>query len=108
MFTFIIYLFRMHKIDILAEVSKSVILRMTLSKSYLPPRYYLCVLFASSELLWALVVYSSCGMEENAVKEPPLLQNSSRDQSQTICLLVNLGRACKSALHLAQTEGTGV
>lgn len=108
MFTFIIYLFRMHKIDILAEVSKSVILRMTLSKSYLPPRYYLCVLFAPSELLWTLVVYSSCAMEENTVKEPPLLQNSSKDQSQTTRLLVNLGRACKSALHLAQTEGTGV
>jgi len=59
MFTFIIYLFRMHKIYIFAEVSKRVILQMTLSKSYLPPRYYLHRLFAPSELVWALVVYSS-------------------------------------------------
>lgn len=79
MFTFIIYLFRMHKIYIFTEVSKRIMLQVTLSKSYLPPRYYLHVPFAPSELIWASVVYSCCGIEENAVREPPLLQSSSGD-----------------------------
>lgn len=60
MFAFIIYLFWMHKPDIFAEGCKRVIFPMILSKSYLPPRCYLHVLFAPSDLVWALVVCRAC------------------------------------------------
>lgn len=50
----------MHKPHIFAEGCKRVIFPMILSKSYLPPRCYLHILFAPSDLVWALVVCRAC------------------------------------------------
>lgn len=81
---------------------------MTLSKPYLPPRYYFHTWFAPSKLRWARAVQSSCrGVEEGAAQEPPLLQNTSGDQSQTVPRTVNLGHAGSLLCPLLEPKARG-